>query len=630
MNKRLDEILNGFGRLRIGVLGDFCIDAYWLLDQTQVERSLETGKSTKAICEQSYGLGGAGNVVSNLVALGVGEVAAFGVVGDDVFGREMLDLLRRLNVGTSGMLVQQKEWATAVYAKPYVDLEEQERFDFGRFNGVADETVDRLLACVEQHVAALDALIINQQLRRGIHSDYLIAGLQTLVDKHPDRIFLLDARDISDRYRGMVFKLNASEAARLCGEERVVNQAITVKELTGYAERISARTGKEVVITRSDRGIMAYDRHEVYQVPGILVTEPTDPVGAGDTTASAICASLAGGATMAEAIEIGNYAAGVTVRKLRTTGTATQKEIRDLAASCDYVYHPETAEDFRKRSLWKDSEIEIITALPPPGIKHIIFDHDGTISTLREGWEQIMEPVMVKAILGKRYLGAPEELYQRILRRVREYIDQSTGIETIVQMQALEGMVRQYGQVPANEILDAAGYKRIYNEALMDMVRKRTNKLRRGELSASDFTIKGAREFLQSLFDRGIVLYLASGTDQADVEQEARSLGYAPLFEGRIYGWGGLGSGSAKKMVIERILRENQLAGEQLACIGDGPVELRLAKKVGGCAIGLASDEVRRYGLNVSKRTRLIKAGADMVIPDFSQRDMVIEMLTRQ
>ena len=240
-----------------------------------------------------------------------------------------------------------------------------------------------------------------------------------------------------------------------------------------------------------------------------------------------------------------------------------------------------------------------------------------------------MEPLMVKAILGKQYLDAREELYQRILQRVREYIEQSTGVETIVQMQALENMVRQYGQLPDAEVLDAAGYKRNYNEALMEMVRKRTNKLRRGELDPADFTIKGAREFLQNLFDQRVKLYLASGTDQADVEQEASSLGYAALFEGRIYGWAGKGSGSAKKMVVEKILHENQLSGEELACIGDGPVELRLAKRAGGLAIGVASDEVRRYGLNVSKRTRLIKAGADVVIPDFSQREIVVEMLTR-
>ncbi len=629
MNKHLDNILAGFNRLRIGVLGDFCIDAYWLLDQSHVERSLETGKLTHAICDQSYALGGAGNVVSNLVALGVGEVSAFGVIGDDTFGREMLDLMRRQGANSTGMIVQKKEWATSVYAKPYVDLEEQERFDFGRFNRIDEETAVRLLASVEDGMKSLDALVINQQLKQGIHSDFLIEGLQALVDRHPDRIFLLDARDISERYRAMIFKLNAAEAARLCGQERVINQAVTVEELTEYARQIHARTGKEVIITRSDRGIMAYDGRAVYQVPGILVIGPTDPVGAGDTTASAIAASLAGGATLEDAIEIGNYAAGVTVRKLRQTGTAAQSEIMELAAACDFVYHPEIAEDFRKRKVWRDSEIEIITHRPSGRVKHIIFDHDGTVSTLREGWEQIMEPVMVKAILGKHYLGASEELYQRVLRRVREYIEQSTGIETIVQMQTLEGMVRQYGQVPAEEILDAAGYKRIYNEALMEMVRKRTNKLRRGELNPSDFTIKGARELLQSLFDQGIKLYLASGTDQTDVEREASALGYAPLFERRIYGWAGKGSGSAKKMVIEKILAENRLSGEELGCIGDGPVELRLAKRAGGLAIGVASDEVRRYGLNVSKRTRLIKAGADIVVPDFSQHAIVLEMLTR-
>jgi rfaE bifunctional protein kinase chain/domain len=629
MNKDLNTILEGFNRLQIGVLGDFCIDAYWLLDQTHPERSLETGKPTNAICEQSYSLGGAGNVVSNLVALGVGRVHAFGVIGNDIFGREMLDLLRRQNVCTDGMMVQKAEWATSVYAKPYGDLEEQERFDFGRFNRVNDETADRLLAALEMEIQSLHALVVNQQLKQGIHSDYLIKGLQALVDRHADRLFLLDARDISHRYRGMVFKLNAAEAARMCGEERVVNQAVTMDELTGYARQINARTGKEVIITRSDRGIMAFDGRDVAQVPGILVMGPTDPVGAGDTTASAITASLAGGASFADAIEVGNYAAGVTVRKLRQTGTATQAEIKNLAASCDSVFNPEVAEDIRKRKTWRDSEIEIVTQRPSGGVKHVIFDHDGTISTLREGWEQIMEPVLVKSILGKQYLGASEELYQRIVRRVREYIEQSTGIETIAQMQALVGMVRQYGLVPTDEILDPAGYKLIYNDALMDMVRKRTNKLRRKELNASDFTIKGAREFLQSMFDQGITLYLASGTDQQDVEQEAQTLGYAPLFEGRIYGWAGKGSGSAKQMVIRKILAEHQLSGDQLACIGDGPVELRLAKRAGGIAIGVASDEVRRYGLSVSKRTRLIKAGADVVIPDFSQRDLVLEMLTR-
>jgi len=62
--------------------------------------------------------------------------------------------------------------------------------------------------------------------------------------------------------------------------------------------------------------------------------------------------------------------------------------------------------------------------------------HDGTISTLRQGWERIMEPMMIRAILGGRYATADETLYHRAAHRVRDYIDKSTGIETLVQMDA--------------------------------------------------------------------------------------------------------------------------------------------------------------------------------------------------
>jgi len=210
-------------------------------------------------------------------------------------------------------------------------------------------------------------------------------------------------------------------------------------------------------------------------------------------------------------------------------------------------------------------------------------------------------------------------LYHRVVERVRAYIDQSTGIQTIVQMQHLVEMVEEFGCVPSEKMLDRFGYKEIYNETLMEMVRKRIQKLQAGELDVEDFTIKGAVRFLDALCKRGVKLYIASGTDQEDVVREAEVLRYARLFEGRIYGATGDIAACSKKMVVERILRENRLKGVQLCCFGDGPVELRETRKQGGIAVGVASDEVRRFGLNREKRTRLIKAGADVIIPDFSQ-----------
>ena len=204
---------------------------------------------------------------------------------------------------------------------------------------------------------------------------------------------------------------------------------------------------------------------------------------------------------------------------------------------------------------------------------------------------------MIRAILGDRYATADETLYHRVVHRVREYIDKSTGIETLVQMEALVGMVEEFGVVPPHDVLDKSGYKAIYNDALMAVVSGRLAKYRRGELNIDDLTVKGAVAFLRSLRAMGVTLYLASGTDHDDVRHEAQALGYADLFDGGIYGAVGEVNAQSKRQVIQRILAENGLDGSQLAAFGDGPVELRESRRRHGAAIGIASDEVRRYGL---------------------------------
>ena len=287
----------------------------------------------------------------------------------------------------------------------------------------------------------------------------------------------------------------------------------------------------------------------------------------------------------------------------------------------DYVYQPELAHDIRQADHVDGTEIEICCRPLPDlsRVRHAVFDHDGTISTLRQGWERIMEPMMIRAILGERYRTADETLYHRVSHRVREYIFKSTGIETLIQMEALVEMVRDFAVVPEPDILGAAGYKAIYDEALMDVVGARLAKYRRGELDIDDLTVKGAVAFLQSLRAIGVTLYLASGTDDGDVRSEAQALGYADLFDGGIHGALGERGAHTKRRVIQRILADNDLDGSRLAVFGDGPVELRESRRRRGAAIGIASDEVRRYGLNPGKRTRLIEAGAQLVMPGFSQ-----------
>jgi phosphoglycolate phosphatase-like HAD superfamily hydrolase len=194
-------------------------------------------------------------------------------------------------------------------------------------------------------------------------------------------------------------------------------------------------------------------------------------------------------------------------------------------------------------------------------------------------------------------------------------------------MEGLVEMVREFGVVPGEKVLDKNGYKRIYNDALIQMVNARIRKFEAGMLGVSDFTVKGAVGFLEALRDKGVTLYLASGTDREDVVHEAEVLGYAGLFAGGIYGSVGDVSKYSKKMVLERIVSENGLAGVELAVFGDGPVELRQCRRREGIAVGVASDEVRRHSLSKAKRSRLIKAGAQIVVPDFAESHKLLELL---
>ena len=295
----------------------------------------------------------------------------------------------------------------------------------------------------------------------------------------------------------------------------------------------------------------------------------------------------------------------------------------------DYIYNPELAEDLRKAKYINGTEFEIITRIPENlQITHAIFDHDGTISTLRQGWEVIMENTMIRAILGKKYETADKSLYHQVIGRVRDYINKSTGVQTIIQMRDLVKFVQEFGCVEEKDKLDEYGYKKIYNEQLLKIVRRRLDKLKKKDLSVEDFVIKGALKLLERLYNAGVKLYLASGTDEQDVIGEAKAMGYADLFEGGIYGSIGKPEKDAKKVVLERILNDIEVdAMRNLATFGDGPVEIRETHKRGGFAVGVASDEIRWFGLNPAKRSRLISAGADMIIPDYSQINMLLEIL---
>ena len=628
---RIKEILNGIKNVKIAVYGDFCLDAYWLLDPHGSEVSAETGLMAQAVSRHYYSLGGASNVVANLAALEPAAIQVIGVVGDDIFGRELKRQLHELGVDTTSLVVQKENFDTVTFGKPYLEGNEQPRIDFGFFNKRTEATDQALLNGIRSALETADALIFNQQVPGCITNESFIDHLNSLFDEFPDKIVLLDSRHYGHRFKNIYRKTNDLEAALLNNADVKPDDVLTLADVKKYAQSLAQQSGKPVFVTRGQRGIITVDSDGVHDVPGIQLMKKLDIVGAGDTVTSALALCLGAGLRPAEAAKFANFAAAVTVQKLFQTGTASGDEILEVGKEPDYIYQPELASDRRRACYLDNTEIEFCYQSISFGrIKHVVFDHDGTISTLREGWEQIMAPVMIKAVLGDKYETADETLYHKVRNRVADCIDKSTGIQTILQMEALVEMVREFGVVPPDKILDKFAYKEIYNNALMEVVNQRIEKFKRGELDINDYTVKGALAFLKVLHQRGMKLYLASGTDRHDVIDESKALGYADLFDGGIYGAVGDITKYSKKMVIEKIMADNNLQGPELAVLGDGPVEIRECRKRDGIAIGIASDEIRRHGLNIEKRTRLIKAGAHIIIPDFSQYDKLIKLLLQQ
>jgi rfaE bifunctional protein kinase chain/domain len=628
--QRVNEILQEIKKAKIAVYGDFCLDAYWIMDPRGSEVSIETGLQAEAVSKHYYTPGGAANIVANLSVLNPAKIKAIAVVGDDIYGRELTDQLRALNADTSSLVIQKENFNTYTYLKKYRGDVEDPRNDFGVYNTRTKETDDLILQNIREALREYDVLIFNQQVQGSLNNKSFIDGANKIFKEFDDKIIIVDSRHYNEKFEHIYRKTNDIEVASLCGETVNPSESIPFAEIKKYSTQVFRQTNKPVIVTCGSRGVIAFDHDGIHEIPGIQLTSKLDTVGAGDTGLSAAALCLAVGISPAEAAAFGNFASAVTVQKLFTTGTANANEILEISKDPNFIYNADLAENFRDAKYLNETEIEICNdeVLNQFGeIKHVVFDHDGTISTLRQGWEEIMEPVMIKSILGEKYNSIDQANYNEVVKQVQEYINKTTGIQTIFQMEGLVKMIEEFGFVPKEKILDKFEYKKIYNAALMEMVNERLKKLHNGELDAFDFMLKGAYRFLTELKERRVRMYLASGTDVEDVINEATMLGYADIFDGGIHGALRDVKKFSKKMVVEKIMKENHLKGNELVVFGDGPVEIREGRRFGGISIGITSNEIRRYGINIEKRSRLVKAGAQLLISDFSQYQKLVKLI---
>ena len=254
-------------------------------------------------------------------------------------------------------------------------------------------------------------------------------------------------------------------------------------------------------------------------------------------------------------------------------------------------------------------------------ISHVLFDFDGTLSLIRQGWPEIMTPMFAEMLPP-----LPGETLEARLQLCNDDIMRLNGKQTIYQMIQLAERIKERGGTPREPLW----YKHEYLRRLEVRIKDRVEGLRNGSLKPDDLLVYGARALLEELKRRGLPVYLASGTDEYCVKAEAELLGMPRYFGRHIYGAIDDYKKFSKKMVIERILRENAIQGAQLLSFGDGYVEIQNTKEVGGLAVAVASDEANNGSgqMDEWKRQRLLGVGADVVIPDFRDAVVLLDVLT--
>ena len=333
MNKQLiEKILCNAKTAKIGVVGDFCLDVYWFLNEIASEKSLETDLPTWPIAEQEYSLGGAGNVVNNLHALGCENIHVFGVVGTDPWGQKLMQNLYKLNVNCEGMITQEKHWATPTYVKPYKDKNELNRIDFGNFNKLDTETLNCLLLLLEKNLQNQDIVIISQQIAGSLFVDEFIEKLLILINKFCDTLFIVDSRHNSDDFPSAILKLNDFTAESMVDNTTPNGVGVTRENAIKTAKTLCKKLKKTIFITRGINGCILVDEGVIKEIPSIKITGKIDTVGAGDSMLAGICIGLVSGQDAYNSACLGNLAAAVSIQKLYQTGTVSPEELLMMAS----------------------------------------------------------------------------------------------------------------------------------------------------------------------------------------------------------------------------------------------------------------------------------------------------------
>jgi len=333
----LRSLLAKAGDLRIVVVGDFFLDAYYDCDPRLNEPSVETGLTAYQVVRTRRQAGAAGTVVANLTALGCGHIDAVSYHGDDGEGFELRRALDTLGADTSHFICAEDR-VTPTYGKPCLVeqedrgrwrvTEELQRLDTKNRRPTPAKLQTALIEKLQAYCQQAHAVIVVDQVREpncGVITTRVRREIEALSKIYNTTVFIADSRERIGLFRHVSIKPNLAEAQKATK----TNAQRSIGAAASLLRRLRGKRDRPCFCTLSTRGMIVSSATAENHVAAFPVPGPTDPVGAGDSTTASIACVLAAGGSAQEAALVANLAASITVQQIGTTGTASPEQIID-------------------------------------------------------------------------------------------------------------------------------------------------------------------------------------------------------------------------------------------------------------------------------------------------------------
>ncbi|MGN6398033.1 MAG: D-glycero-beta-D-manno-heptose-7-phosphate kinase [Mucilaginibacter sp.] len=310
-------------RPAILVIGDLMIDHYIWGNATRL--SPEAPVPIVNVKNESTTLGGAGNVVQNLVALGA-QVTVAGVIGDDIHGKQVISILQEEGVQT-GTIITDSSRPTTVKTRVLAARHQLVRIDREATNQLPaqleDELADKLTTVIDKA-----DIVIFSDYNKGLFAPALTQRLIEIASQHQKKV-IIDPKGLNyEKYKGAyLIKPNRKELAEAAKAESIKNN----DDLQEAAQTIFNQTGTDyLVVTLSEDGMAILTKNSQKLLP-VKATEVFDVTGAGDTVIATITYFLALDFPVEEACELANHAAAIVIRRVGSATTTIDEIVKDMA-----------------------------------------------------------------------------------------------------------------------------------------------------------------------------------------------------------------------------------------------------------------------------------------------------------